>query len=58
MKPIDAYRRAKQFILREVWTRELTDMRRWHKIGFHWLRTLSLAVHGCIAGHDRPPGRR
>lgn len=55
MKPIDAYKRAKQFVLREVWTRELTDMRRWHKIGFHWLRTLSLAVHGFIA--DKCPLR-
>lgn len=45
----DLFERAKQFVLRDLWSLELADMGKWGKIGVSWLRTLSLALHGFIA---------
>lgn len=45
----DLFERAKQFVLRDLWSLELAHMGKWGKIGVSWLRTLSLALHGFIA---------
>jgi len=50
-----AYERAKQFILRDLWSLELADMGRWRKTAVRWLRTLSLAAHGFVV--DKCPLR-
>ncbi len=45
----------KRFILREVWGLELASLPRARKLAYHWMRTLSLAVHGFVA--DKCPLR-
>ena len=39
---------CRRFIEREVWGRELSSVRGIRKTFFHWLRILSLAVHGFV----------
>jgi len=42
----EAFEQGRRFVLRELWSLELTRMSRWRKLGFRSLRTVSLAVHG------------
>jgi len=37
---------VRRFVLRELWSLELTHLSRWRKVGYSTLRTVSLAIHG------------
>lgn len=44
----EAFEKGKRFILRELWGHELASLTGFRRALFHWMRTLSLAVHGFI----------
>ena len=49
------FEKARRFILRELWGGDLANLPRLRKLAFHWMRTLSLAVHGFVV--DKCPLR-